>query len=186
MKCGQRTMTSVEQTTLSGWGNIQSQDCFLARASSLEEAKPAIQDNTIETWIPRGLGRAYRDAALNRDQGVLRLQQSDGKISWNPDARLARVWRGSVSEKDYRTRPASGLLSAHGCLIDSLRQKSRRSSVETQWTTLPGQGRVDGTEHFSGHAPRARSVSQSESKFDPNLRFSSSQARRLGMFSYRV
>lgn len=87
-------MNSLEQTTLSGWGNIETQNCFLAEASSAEEAKSFIQGNAFESWIPRGLGRAYGDSALNRDQGVLRLQHNNGKLSFDPQARLAECGAG--------------------------------------------------------------------------------------------
>jgi FAD/FMN-containing dehydrogenase len=65
---------TAELRTLAGWGRCPVEECRAFDAESTAQLREALRDNGEKTWIPRGLGRAYGDSALNRDAGVL-LQQ---------------------------------------------------------------------------------------------------------------
>lgn len=60
----------AQQTTLTGWGRSSHEACQLYRPESWTQARAALHV-TESTCIARGLGRAYGDAALNRDQAVI-------------------------------------------------------------------------------------------------------------------
>ncbi len=56
--------------TIAGWGNFPAYPCRLFRAERLREQKE-ILCTPNESFIARGLGRAYGDAAINADHGVV-------------------------------------------------------------------------------------------------------------------
>jgi len=56
---------------ISGWGNFPSECCNVALPQRDVDQREAILGADQASWIARGLGRAYGDSALNRDQGVL-------------------------------------------------------------------------------------------------------------------
>jgi len=56
---------------LSGWGNHPAEPCHVARPDRRGELKASLSGRDVGSCIPRGLGRAYGDSALNRDQRVV-------------------------------------------------------------------------------------------------------------------
>src|SRR5262245_29604033 len=56
---------------LSGWGNYPAEPCYVTCPDSRCELDASLSSRDGESCIPRGLGRAYGDSALNRDQGVV-------------------------------------------------------------------------------------------------------------------
>lgn len=56
---------------LSGWGLYPSESSRVASPADRAALQEAVADRGVASVIPRGLGRAYGDSALNRDQGVL-------------------------------------------------------------------------------------------------------------------
>jgi decaprenylphospho-beta-D-ribofuranose 2-oxidase len=56
---------------LSGWGNYPTEPCYVVRSHSCCELKASLSSPEGGSCIPRGLGRAYGDSALNRDQRVV-------------------------------------------------------------------------------------------------------------------
>jgi decaprenylphospho-beta-D-ribofuranose 2-oxidase len=56
---------------LAGWGNYPVERCHVARPWSVESLRSSVLDRGQPDLIPRGMGRAYGDAALNRDRGVI-------------------------------------------------------------------------------------------------------------------
>jgi FAD/FMN-containing dehydrogenase len=55
---------------LSGWGNYPAERCYVSRPDNRCELKASLSGRDGSSCIPRGLGRAYGDSALNRDQRV--------------------------------------------------------------------------------------------------------------------
>ena len=55
-------------TKLSGWGNYPVVETHLYRPEKLRDLKNLIGE---ESWIARGLGRSYGDAAINEKGGTL-------------------------------------------------------------------------------------------------------------------
>jgi decaprenylphospho-beta-D-ribofuranose 2-oxidase len=56
---------------LSGWGNFPCERCQVYSPTNAIELRQSLAKNGASTFIPRGLGRAYGDSALNRDAGVV-------------------------------------------------------------------------------------------------------------------
>jgi decaprenylphospho-beta-D-ribofuranose 2-oxidase len=57
-------------TPLAGWGNYPVEACRLSRPQTLAAVSSLVASGT-SSYIPRGLGRAYGDSALNLNQGVI-------------------------------------------------------------------------------------------------------------------
>jgi decaprenylphospho-beta-D-ribofuranose 2-oxidase len=64
---------AIEQPlrSLAGWGRYPVERCRLYEPSSTGQAGALLETSHESTFVPRGLGRAYGDAALNRGAGVL-------------------------------------------------------------------------------------------------------------------
>ncbi|MBS0207489.1 MAG: FAD-binding oxidoreductase [Planctomycetes bacterium] len=58
---------------LGGWGRSPVETCRVVSPASGEALSTAIRSGACASYVPRGLGRAYGDSALNRDAGVLDL-----------------------------------------------------------------------------------------------------------------
>jgi decaprenylphospho-beta-D-ribofuranose 2-oxidase len=56
---------------LSGWGRYPVEMCHLFRPEKRSEVLAALTAGGQSSYIPRGLGRSYGDAALNKDGGVI-------------------------------------------------------------------------------------------------------------------
>jgi len=70
---------------LSGWGRYPVEECHVYRPEK-RRALPAILESGLEqSYIPRGLGRSYGDAAINRDQGVIDYSRLNRMLSFDPD-----------------------------------------------------------------------------------------------------
>ncbi|HEY0075586.1 MAG TPA: FAD-binding oxidoreductase [Abditibacteriaceae bacterium] len=64
-------MTSFVSRELEGWGRFPTQTCRVARPEKRRAVGTAALNNDVPNIIARGLGRAYGDAALNENSGVL-------------------------------------------------------------------------------------------------------------------
>ncbi|HEY2882071.1 MAG TPA: FAD-binding protein, partial [Pirellulales bacterium] len=62
------TTTPVE---LSGWGNYPSQACAVFNPHQSQALREAFSTGGQTSYIPRGLGRAYGDSAVNDHAGVV-------------------------------------------------------------------------------------------------------------------
>src|SRR5215471_18913217 len=58
-------------TMLGGWGNFPVEPCHVSQPDSTEALRTVVTRGCLPDYIPRGLGRAYGDSALNRDRGVI-------------------------------------------------------------------------------------------------------------------
>lgn len=56
---------------LSGWGRYPVENCCLFRPEKRSEVAAALVSGLLSSYIPRGLGRSYGDASLNKDGGVI-------------------------------------------------------------------------------------------------------------------
>jgi FAD/FMN-containing dehydrogenase len=65
-----QVVESVEKL-LSGWGNYCLEKCHVVRPESTAAISQTLVGGGHGTYIPRGLGRSYGDAAVNRDAGVI-------------------------------------------------------------------------------------------------------------------
>ncbi len=62
-------MQSIE-IPLGGWGNVPIERCQVFRPETLAVTQTLVTTGAPRSYIPRGLGRAYGDAALNKQGGV--------------------------------------------------------------------------------------------------------------------
>ncbi len=64
-------MPKFAERELAGWGRFPRQTCRVARPEKRRELVAGALDSQISSVLARGLGRAYGDAALNLDDGVI-------------------------------------------------------------------------------------------------------------------
>ncbi len=62
---------SFAAQSLSGWGRYPVQPCHLFRPEKRSEVAAILASGLERSYIPRGLGRSYGDAALNENGGVI-------------------------------------------------------------------------------------------------------------------
>lgn len=70
--------------SLSGWGRYPVERCQVAQPDTLGDLQAAVTAPGTGPLIARGLGRAYGDSALNRDQRVLVQTRRDCFLSFDP------------------------------------------------------------------------------------------------------
>lgn len=64
-------MPSFLTKPLSGWGRYPVETCHIFRPEKRSEIAAILQSGRQSSYIPRGLGRSYGDAALNGNSGVI-------------------------------------------------------------------------------------------------------------------
>lgn len=72
--------------SLGGWGNYPVEACEVTHPWSLGSLRASVIGGSQPDYIPRGLGRAYGDAALNRGHGVIVEDGLNRFLSFDPDA----------------------------------------------------------------------------------------------------
>lgn len=71
---------------ISGWGRYPRSVCHLYRPERCSSLQALIDSKQEPSWIGRGLGRSYGDAASNSDQGVILCQRLDRFLGFDPDS----------------------------------------------------------------------------------------------------
>ncbi|HEX8833806.1 MAG TPA: FAD-binding oxidoreductase [Abditibacteriaceae bacterium] len=79
-------MTQFSTRTLAGWGNYPTQECHVYRPEKRRDLSALAATNDQRSFIARGLGRSYGDAALNDGAGVI-LQERLGRfLDFDPNS----------------------------------------------------------------------------------------------------
>ncbi len=90
-------MRSITKT-ISGWGLYPQESCHLFRPERERELKEIVAQEP-KFLVPRGLGRAYADAALNADQGVVLQDRFSHFLAFDPKTGILEC-EGGVSFED--------------------------------------------------------------------------------------
>ncbi|HQU46546.1 MAG TPA: FAD-binding oxidoreductase, partial [Pirellulales bacterium] len=69
---------------LAGWGNCPVEPCHVVRPGTLGQLQALVAAGRQPSYIARGCGRAYGDAALNRDRGVACTAALNEIVSFDP------------------------------------------------------------------------------------------------------
>jgi len=69
---------------ISGWGRFPVETAFVYRPEKRSEIEAILGSGQQSTYISRGLGRSYGDAALNNDAGVISHLRLDRFLSFDP------------------------------------------------------------------------------------------------------
>src|SRR5580658_3271852 len=94
---------AARRMVLSGWGRYPNEESEVSRPEKIAELQAVVAfGNTsasTSTLIARGAGRAYGDAALNKDSRVVDVQRLDRMLSFDPDSAVLRCEAGvTISE----------------------------------------------------------------------------------------
>ena len=73
---------------LSGWGNYPVESCHVSRPETVAALRDVVLSGERQNYISRGLGRAYGDSALNRDQGILLQTGQDRLLAFDAEQGL--------------------------------------------------------------------------------------------------
>ncbi len=79
---------------LSGWGRSPVEECHVYRPEKRRNALPLVTSHREHTWIPRGLGRSYGDAAINSGGGVLDYSRLNRMIAFDPETGILECEAG--------------------------------------------------------------------------------------------
>ncbi|MGQ9880991.1 MAG: FAD-binding protein [Armatimonadota bacterium] len=82
------------QREITGWGRYPRARCHLYRPERVREVMRILQSEEPEGFLPRGLGRAYGDAALNSDGGVILMDRLDRFLAFDPQTGVVRCEGG--------------------------------------------------------------------------------------------
>src|SRR5580692_8528675 len=69
---------------LSGWGRFPVESCRLYQPSGGAKLSSLVSSGGDQTYIARGLGRSYGDAALNQNQAVVSLLNLNRILRFDP------------------------------------------------------------------------------------------------------
>ncbi|MEX2389411.1 MAG: FAD-binding oxidoreductase [Phycisphaeraceae bacterium] len=88
---------------IAGWGNLPRQRCAVYRPARRRDVARTLHEGPHATYLPRGLGRSYGDAALNEHQGVILDTQLDRLLAFDPDAGLLTCEAGVSFDRILET-----------------------------------------------------------------------------------
>lgn len=81
---------------LSGWGNCPVERCRVVRPGSRAALRAVVRAGREPSYIARGLGRAYGDAALNRDRGVIVATGLDRFLAFDEESGILECEAGAA------------------------------------------------------------------------------------------
>ncbi|WP_343838413.1 FAD-binding oxidoreductase [Salinibacillus aidingensis] len=150
-------MTKPVKKKISGWGNYPVESCFVYRPENETDIHDIIEGTQDFSHIAYGLGRSYADTALNKDQGVIRLEQLNHFLHFDEDQRLLTCEAGvTLSDiidvflpRGYflPVTPGTKLVTVGGAIANDVHGKNHHvdgcfSEFVTSFDLLTGSGEV--------------------------------------------
>ena len=87
---------------LSGWGRFPVETCRLYRPEKRAALAEILASRGESSWIARGLGRSYGDAALNAGAGVISFARLDRLLDFDPETGVLDCEAGTSLEAILR------------------------------------------------------------------------------------
>ena len=84
---------------LSGWGRYPVETCRLYRPEKRRSVAEILASDQESSWIARGLGRSYGDAALNAGAGVISFERLNRFIGFDPESGVLECEGGTSLEE---------------------------------------------------------------------------------------
>src|SRR5690242_4377232 len=81
---------------LAGWGNYPIETAHVYRPERIADIRAVLAEGGDRDYIPRGAGRAYGDAALNRDSGVILNTRLDRFLAFDAESMILECEAGVV------------------------------------------------------------------------------------------
>ncbi len=88
-------MTGSIVSRLSGWGRYPVEECRVYRPEARREAVELLARGPERSFVPRGLGRSYGDAALNAGAGVLLSARLNRFLAFDPESGILESEAGA-------------------------------------------------------------------------------------------
>ena len=88
--------------SLSGWGRFPVQSCRLFRPEKQSRLPSILDSPESGSYIARGLGRSYGDAALNRDGAVISFLRLNRFLAFDPESGILECEAGVSFEEILR------------------------------------------------------------------------------------
>lgn len=79
---------------IDGWGHADPAECKVYRARRMRDVPKTLAAGGADTYIPRGSGRSYGDAAVNPGQGVIRQDPMDRILALDTEAGMVTCQAG--------------------------------------------------------------------------------------------
>ncbi len=77
-----------------GWGRFTKALCHLYRPERVKEVSALLKSEEPNGILPRGLGRAYGDAALNSNGALILMERLDRMLAFNPETGVLKCEAG--------------------------------------------------------------------------------------------
>ena len=87
---------------LSGWGRFPVETCRLYRPEKRAVLAEILASRCEPSWIARGLGRSYGDAALNAGAGVISFERLNRFLAFDPETGVLDCEAGTSLEEMLR------------------------------------------------------------------------------------
>ncbi|MGH9326437.1 MAG: FAD-binding protein [Terriglobia bacterium] len=131
------SMPLFERRKLSGWGRRPTELCYMAAPETGADLSAIVRSGSQPSYIPRGLGRSYGDAALNRAAGVIgltRLRQifsfdkSRGLLECEAGASFAEIIQRFLPQGYFLpVTPGTKFVSVGGAIAADVHGKNHHS-----------------------------------------------------------
>ena len=97
-------MDKFVEKELNGWGRYRGSRSHIYRPDKVNGIAAAVRSGKESSYIGRGLGRSYGDAALNQDGGVVLTERINRFLSFEPNTGVVSCEAGVTLEEILKVR----------------------------------------------------------------------------------